>query len=377
MRIAIEAQRIFRTNKHGMDFVALESIRELQKIDSENEYFIFVAPGEDICLQETHNFHIILLKCPTYPLWEQIALPRAVAKVKADLLHCTSNTAPIYCKVPIIVTLHDIIFLEKKRGGNKSLYQKMGWYYRRLVVPKVLKKCRHIITVSNYECEHIKEVLHIDGERISAVYNGYNPHFRHVDNYMETVSKYFPDKKYLFFLGNTDPKKNTDRILKAYSIYASNTDTPLPLIVADLKKEILDATITKLGINNISHLIKPAGYIVNTDLPAIYSGARTFIYASLRESFGIPILESMACGTPVITSNISAMPEIAADAAMLVNPFDEQEIANTISFICNDNNLYYEYIQKGYERVKHFSWNNTARMTFDLYSQNINLHSNG
>ena len=95
MKIAIEAQRIFRTNKHGMDFVALESIRELQKIDHENEYFIFVTPGEDRCLEESENVHIIELKCPTYPLWEQVALPRAVKKIRPDLLHCTSNTAPI------------------------------------------------------------------------------------------------------------------------------------------------------------------------------------------------------------------------------------------------------------------------------------------
>ena len=92
MKIAIEAQRIFRTNKHGMDFVALESIRELQKLDHENEYFIFVTPGEDRCLEESENVHIIELKCPTYPLWEQVALPRAVKKIRPDLLNCTSNT---------------------------------------------------------------------------------------------------------------------------------------------------------------------------------------------------------------------------------------------------------------------------------------------
>lgn len=114
MKIAIEAQRIFRTNKHGMDFVALETIRELQKIDHENEYFIFVAPGEDRCLEESENVHIIELKCPTYPLWEQVALPRAVKKIMPDLLHCTSNTAPLQCPVPLILTLHDIIYLEKR-----------------------------------------------------------------------------------------------------------------------------------------------------------------------------------------------------------------------------------------------------------------------
>ena len=177
MRIAIEAQRIFRTNKHGMDFVALESIRELQKIDKENEYFIFVSPGEDHCLEETDNVHIIEVKCPTYPLWEQVALPRNVSKIKPDLLHCTSNTAPLNCPVPLVLTLHDIIFLEPRQGGNKSWYQNMGWYYRRMVVPRILPQCRKIITVSRFECDRIREVLRLPKDKITAIYNGYSEHF--------------------------------------------------------------------------------------------------------------------------------------------------------------------------------------------------------
>lgn len=117
MKIAIEAQRIFRPNKHGMDFVVLETVRELQKIDKENEYFIFVSPGTDHCLGETDNVHIIEVKCPTYPLWEQWALPRAINKCKPDLLHCTSNTAPLRIQVPLILTLHDIIFWRIDRAA--------------------------------------------------------------------------------------------------------------------------------------------------------------------------------------------------------------------------------------------------------------------
>ena len=96
MKIAIEAQRIFRRDKHGMDFVVLEVLRELQKRKDGNEYYVLVAPGEDCCLKESDNLHIIELRCPTYPLWEQIALPRAVRRLKVDILHCTSNTAPLW-----------------------------------------------------------------------------------------------------------------------------------------------------------------------------------------------------------------------------------------------------------------------------------------
>lgn len=182
MKIAIEAQRIFRPNKHGMDFVALETIRCLQKIDTKNEYFIFTGEGGDRCLEETPNMHIETLRCPTYPLWEQWALPRAVARVKPDLLHCTSNTAPVWGRTPLVLTLHDIIFLEKQASRNKSSYQSLGRIYRRLVVPRILPKCRKIITVSQFECDRIRTALGLDPERITAIYNGYNERFRPLDD---------------------------------------------------------------------------------------------------------------------------------------------------------------------------------------------------
>lgn len=199
MKIAIEAQRIFRSNKHGMDFVALESIRELQKIDTKNEYFIFVSPGDDHCLEETPNMHIIEINCPTYPLWEQIALPCAVAKMKVDLLHCTSNTAPIFCPVPLVLTLHDIIFLEPRQSTNKSLYQNLGWYYRKLVVPRILPQCKKIITVSNFECNRIKKALHLSDNQITAIYNGYNQHFSPISDISTVTEKYIKEQGYLFF----------------------------------------------------------------------------------------------------------------------------------------------------------------------------------
>ena len=251
MKIAIEAQRIFRPNKHGMDFVALESIRELQKIDKENEYFIFVSPGEDHCLQESGNFHIIELKCPTYPLWEQIALPQAIAKIKPDLLHCTSNTAPINCSVPLVLTLHDIIFLEPRQSGNKSFYQNMGWYYRRLVVPRILAKCRKIITVSHFERNRIKEFLQLPEEQIVTVYNGYSNYFYPRHDTKAVTEKYIQSENFLFFLGNTDPKKNVPRTLKAYALYRKQSKSPLPLLIADIKDDILNTILKEYDIEYI------------------------------------------------------------------------------------------------------------------------------
>ncbi len=371
MKIAIEAQRIFRPNKHGMDFVALETIRELQKIDHENEYFIFVSPGPDHCLDESDNMHIVELHCPSYPLWEQVALPRAVARVRPDLLHCTSNTAPVKCPVPLVLTLHDIIFLEKRQSSSRSLYQEMGWHYRRLVVPRILSECRKIITVSNFECNRIREALNLPKDRLTAVYNGYSPHFRQMPPAPEIVHKYIPSDDYLFFLGNTDPKKNTPRVLKAYGLYLRQSKHKRPLLIADLKEEAIDGILSAEGIKEVKPYLSFPGYIPNADLAALYNGAFAFLYPSLRESFGIPMLESMACGTPVIAGNTSAMPEIAGEGALLADPLDENDIARKILLLEEDDTFYQQQVDYGLERVKLFSWRKSAEALLKIYKEII------
>ena len=367
MKIAIEAQRIFRTNKHGMDFVALETIRELQKTDHENEYYILVAPGEDRCLQASDNVHIVEIKCPTYPLWEQVALPSAIREIKPDIIHCTSNTAPVFCPAPLVLTLHDIIFLEKRAHNNKSMYQNMGWYYRRFVVPRVLAKCKQIITVSQFECNRIRETLHLPEEQIIAIHNGFSNRFHPLKETYTVTKKYIPAKEYLFFLGNTDPKKNTPCTLKAYSIYVKQSSNPLPLLIADLKEEVIHQILKQEGIEEIKPMLYSPGYITHSDLPAIYNGAKIFLYTSLRESFGIPLLEAMACGTPVVTSNTSAIPEVAGEGAILVDPTDADAIAAQILKLEQDTAYREQQIAYGLERTKQFSWQHTAEQLLKVY----------
>jgi glycosyltransferase involved in cell wall biosynthesis len=372
MKIAIEAQRIFRTNKHGMDFVALEAIRCLQKIDKDNEYFIFVANGEDHCLEETPNMHIVTLECPTYPLWEQWALPRAVKKVGADLLHCTSNTAPIFGSTPLVVTLHDIIFLEKQSGRNPSIYQALGRIYRRFVVPKILPKCKRIITVSKFERQRILSSLNLPPEKIVAIYNGYNSQFHPLEDFQATVSKYIQNDSYIFFLGNTDPKKNTPGTLKAYAEYVRKSHHPDMLLLADIDPKSVKIILHEIGEDGLISHIKFSGYIPNKDLPAIYNGASAFLYTSLRESFGIPILEAMACGTPVVTSNTSAIPEVAGDGAILVDPHNPSAICDALLRLEEDEVYRSESIKYCLDRVKLFSWESTAKNMLDLYEKIVN-----
>lgn len=369
MRIGIEAQRIFRKNKHGMDFVVLQEIKELQKMDTPHEYFVFVKPGVDRCIESSEHVHIIEVNCPSYPLWEQWALPRAARKAGVDILHCTSNTAPIWCDIPLVLTLHDIIFLEPRDKKNKSLYQNLGYFYRRWNVPRILKKCRRIITVSDFELGNIKQKLQLPDSQLKMIYNGYNEWFRPIENDKQQYRKYIADAGYFFFLGNTDPKKNTERTLVAYAKYLEQSEVKRPLLMADLDQEYLNGIIERNGIEAIrDHIVIP-GYIINSDLPYIYNNAFAFLYTSLRESFGIPLLEAMACGTPVITSNKSSMPEIAGHDAILINPESSDEIALKMLQLERDTDFYQRQKAVGLERAKLFSWRKTTENLLRLYEE--------
>jgi len=378
MRIGIEGQRLFRNKKHGMDMVALELIHHLQEIDHTNEYVIYVSPDEDkTALQSSPNFRIVELNGGFYPLWEQIALPRAAKQDGCDILHCTSNTAPINTAIPLVVTLHDIIYMEssypKILSGSGSSYQKFGNVYRRLVVPRVVKKSAAIITVSQFEKNRIGEFFGIVNDpRLKAVYNGVGTNFKPVTDSTELArikALYHLSDRFFFFLGNTDPKKNTKGTLQAYSDFIKQTGSDICLVMLDYDRKELEKLLDQIGNPSLISRIILTGYVKNSDLPAIYSQCTVFLYPSLRESFGIPLLEAMACGVPVITSNTSSMPEVAGDAAYIIDPFKPEEITAAMVRLTGNKTLRDDLVKKGIPQAEKFSWRSMAENVLGIYNE--------
>lgn len=369
MKIAIEAQRVFRKEKHGMDFVALETIRELQRRDDDNDYYVLVAPGDDPCLSQSLNVHIVELKCPTYPIWEQIALPYALKKLNVDLLHCTSNTAPICCPVPLVLTLHDIIYLKSKCPKGLSAYQTMGWYYRQWNVPHIVNHCDAIMTVSNKEKENILQYFPQLADKLTVAHNGINSSFKLLPpQKVDTVVKHYTkDKDFLLHLGNTDARKNTRGVLQAYALYHQLSARPRKLILTGLRFDLVHMLLQEMKLEQYATQIICPGYIPGEHLPSLYNGAFAFLFPSFEEGFGIPIIESMACGTPVITSNCSAMPEVAGKGGVLINPYQPKEIADAILKLEYDPNFYQQQQSYGLERVHQYSWANTANHWIETY----------
>ncbi len=369
-KTGIEAQRLYRSKKHGMEIVALETLRELQQSDKTNNYEIFVADDEDVCLASSGNFSVNVLPSRFYPLWEQFLLPREARKRGVTLLHCTANTAPLKFQGDLIITIHDLIFLESFEL-NASPYQVFGNLYRRLIVPRVAKKAKYIVTVSEYSKKIIADRLKIDSEKIRVIYNGVSPVFKKIedDEMLNQFRKAYelPDN-YLLHFGNTAPRKNTANVLKAFRYYRDKNDKPMKLVIAGCKPEVVHSICKKDHLEKLLPDIILTGYLKAEELPLLYNQATIFLYPSLNEGFGLPVIESMACGTPVITSNSSCLPEISGDAAILVNPEDPAHIAAAIEKLSNKE-VYTACIEKGFENAKRFSWKLTAEKTRRLYEE--------
>jgi len=175
--------------------------------------------------------------------------------------------------------------------------------------------------------------------------------------------------KFFFHLGNTDPKKNTLGVIKAFAQFRQKTGLDIPLVMLDFDRAELLSMANDSGDSSIIEHIHLTGYVPNKELPAIYSQCEIFLYPSLRESFGIPILEAMACGVPVITSNTSSMPEVSGGAALLVDPYKPESITDAMIRLLNDADLRQGLIQKGFEQAAKFTWEAMARQVLDIYNE--------
>ncbi len=373
MKIGIEARKLYSLDKHGMDVVALELVRNIPILDNENEYIVFTQPGSDrFVLPKSANLRIVVLPLAPLPIWEQIILPLAVASYGCDILHCTGNTAPLLTGKTLILSLHDILYLENNKAIQRAstLWQRLHNRYCQYVVPRAVKKSEKIITVSNYQEKLIKIHLKISNSQIHTIYNGVSDHFHlSCDNVkaQKLKEQYQLPTEFILFLGSNDPKKNSARVLHAYKQFHEITHKKTPLVIVDISEKKLSKLLAASKAEHIRPYIISTGYVPNADISVLYQLASVFLYPSMKESFGLPILEAMASGTPVVTSNTSAMPEIAENAAFIVDPFDSLSIAKAMGQILEHEILRENLIKKGILQAQKFSFKRMAEEVLLVY----------
>ncbi|CAG8998561.1 MAG: D-inositol-3-phosphate glycosyltransferase [Candidatus Celerinatantimonas neptuna] len=293
-------------------------------------------------------------------LWEQSCLPLMLHR--NDILWSPSNTGPIFSPFKHIVTIHDIAPLEHPEWTNFNFR-----HFYRFIIPKIINYSDHIITVSEYTKERILNISNISDSKISVIYNGvddsYKNKFLPLEIEKMKINFGLYDKRYVLSVSSIEPRKNIKRVLDTWSHIVDVIDDDIWLIlVGNTNKRIF----SDLGVSIIPPRVKFIGFVEEMFLPLLYQGAELFIYVPFYEGFGLPPLEAMASGTPVITSNKTSIPEVTGSAAMLVEPNNIEEISDAMVAMLTETSLREKYQLLGQERAKNFSWAKTAAKTVDV-----------
>ncbi len=347
MTIGFDGSRAFIKNRSGTENYSFQLLKALSKIDHKNIYKVYLRSQGETLRSWPDNFQFKEIKWTR--LWTQGGLSLQTFKDKLDVLFVPAHTLPVIRRpgLKTVVTVHDLgsEYLPQMHQIKQRLYLSFMQKYQ-------LKTATKIIAVSKATKEDLIKKIGLDPQKISVIYEGY-------DNILfKPKAHTLNPNPYFLFVGTVQPRKNLERVIRAFSRQSSD----IRLIIAGSKGWLSDeiyALPKKLGIED---RVKFLGYVLDEKLPELYSGAIALVFPSLFEGFGLPILEAQVCGCPVITSNVSSMPEIAGKGAILVNPYDVDDIVKAMKRIKNKE-LRIKLIKAGFENVKRFSWEKCARET--------------
>jgi len=369
MHIAIDVSAAAEDLRTGVGVYTINLLRALSEIDHANKYSIYSVRFNQE-LKEICRSNFRLRKIPdlvplhsqwySWSLWHYTGFSLQLMKDKPDVFISTQPSLPMFCLSRKLIVIHDLTPLILKDAYTKR--------FRTIFRSQLLHATRladRILTVSNSTKNDLVNILGIDSKIIDVVYQSYDreAYSNRIDiKQLENVKqKYKIPQRYIFYVGTREPKKNIARLIEAYNMLINQHSIDHRLVIAgkgNWRDEELFSLVVKLGIKD--HIIF-TGFISNEELPLLLSGADLFVFPSLHEGFGIPLLEAMACGTPVITSNLSSLPEVVADAALLVDPYNVNAISNAMYTLLSDHVLRKELKEKGLIRVKQFSWEKTGK----------------
>ncbi len=301
---------------------------------------------------------------PVRILWEQFVQPWALWRRGIDLLHAMAFVGPLASPCPLVVTILDLSFLrypQAFRPGNR--------FYLRLFTRVSARRARRVIAISKHTKADITRWLGVPPERIEVVYCGVEGRFHPLP--IEEVSAFRREKglpeQFLLYVGTLEPRKNLSLLLRAYARLRAAGGNPPPLILAGARGwrcEGLFSQVEELGLRGSVHF---PGYISPEELPLWYNAAACFVYPSLYEGFGLPPLEAMACGTPVLSSHAASLPEVVGDAGLLLDPLDEDAWAQELARLLSRPNLQSELAERGLDRARRFHWGRAAEETVHVY----------
>jgi glycosyltransferase involved in cell wall biosynthesis len=385
MRIGIDARFLTHPQPGGFKTYTESLVSVLARIDTENEYFLYTDRdfGDRIDLLANPNFHgrIVPATIPSIgvPWREQVSLARQVVKNQLDLFHSPCLTAPLKIRCPLVVTVHDMIWaFPEKYSHSKSLSVKrrLMELYNRSVPKYAIRRANAIITVSHAARKSIEEHMRLKNGRLFVTHEAPNPLFKQVMDERAIAAiraRYNLPERFILAIGSADPRKNIRGLAQAYSLLPYDLKEQFRLVVVWTHSFLageLSAFVDDLQISDHVHFL---GNVSNEDLMWLYNIAALFAFPSLYEGFGLPPLEAMACGAPVIAADNSSIPEIVDDAALLFNAEDVNEISSVMKRALMNDSLRSSMSKKGLERVVSFSWERCGRETLAVYEDVLRL----
>ncbi len=369
MHIAIDAHSV-GTELGGNESYATNLIKALAEIDQTNRYTLFVTRQAAVerLAGRWPNFEVRRTSPHTPLVRIPLTLSAELRRNPVDLLH-VQYTAPPFAPCPVVATIHDLAF-----EHLPETFKRRSWMQLRLTVRATARRADQIITVSDYSRDDIVATYGIAPERITVTPEAAPAHFARVTNGNEIKrvrESYGIGKEYILSLCSIQPRKNLVRLIEAYtSVRLSRPPGEFPQLVLAGKRAWLDReTIRAAERNSADRDIVFTGYVPDRDLPALYTGAICFVYPSYFEGFGLPVLEAMQCGVPVIAGNRTSLPEVVGDAGVLVDPFNEKELADGIARVVDNPDHRAQLSVKGLKRAKDFDWTTTAQMTLQVYER--------
>jgi glycosyltransferase involved in cell wall biosynthesis len=376
LKIAINTRLLIKGKLEGIGWFTFENLKRITISHPEHQfYFFFDRPYNKDFIFAENIIPVVLHPQARHPflyyIWFQYSLKNALKKINPDVFISTDGYLPLNTSFKTLNVFHDLNF--EHYPSDLPILER--WYYRHFF-PKFAHEATRIATVSEYSKKDIAQLYEIDTNNIDVVYNGANEIYAPVSEEIKTktLQKLTGGLPYFFFIGSLHPRKNLVNLFKAYDLFRKTDKNNVKLVITGARKWwTKDIELVFNGMSFKNDVIF-TGRLDIEEIKKILGSAEALTYVSYFEGFGIPIVEAFRCGTPVITSNRTSMPEVAGNAAIIVDPFNSNEIADAMHLIMEDKTLRDNLITKGYERAQEFTWDKAAKRLWQSIEKTININ---
>lgn len=374
MLISIDGRGANWYSGTGIGTYTKQILKNILSIDSTNNYYLFWSGRDYESILKHSNVKISISSKRHHRFWEQYYIPEILKTNKIDIYHVPQNGIglPESKDSIYIATIHDLIpYIMPETVGKGYLSKFISQ------MPRIIASVDMVITVSQWSKNDIMRIFDVPENKIAVTYLAADDMFIPMDraSASEYISKkYGINGNFILYLGGFSPRKNVKSILVAFSMVYKNLSRDYKVIIIGSARDDHQFLIKLSQSLGIDDRVCFPGYVPYEDLPSFYNAADLFVYPSLYEGFGLPTLEAMRCGTPTITSNVSSIPEIVGDGAMLINPFDTSELSKSMEKVLESNDIKADLISRGFERASSFNWEKTARETLSIYENTFRMY---